>query len=187
MVPPSTRLSIAKAFSQASSWAKWSGKAAGNAVWVVTTTALLVGLPMAIAIEDETRLVAQEKEMMGQQQGQAGVRPLFCAPLSQVALPGGDALETSAQIMTSCGDVSADPFTLPRADAPPSVRPDAARPARLLMPYRHVLFTPPPSALLRSDNRCIAMIRNHSLAPTQVFGPAEPSRKSFAYRRKRGL
>lgn len=74
MVPPATRLSLAKAFATASSWAKWSGKAAGNAVWVVTTTALLVGLPMAIAIEDETRLVAQEKEMMGQQQGQAGVR-----------------------------------------------------------------------------------------------------------------
>lgn len=75
MVPPQTRLALSKRLSQASAWARWSGKAAGNAVWIVTTTALLVGLPMAIAIEDETRLVAQEKEMMGQQQGQAGVRP----------------------------------------------------------------------------------------------------------------
>jgi hypothetical protein len=77
MIPPSTRLSVVKTFGQASSWAKWTGKAAGNVVWVVTTTALLVGLPMAIAIEDETRLVAQEKEMLGQQQGQAGVRLAF--------------------------------------------------------------------------------------------------------------
>jgi import receptor subunit TOM22 len=46
---------------------------AGNIVWVVTTTALMIGLPMALAIEDEARVIAQEKEMMGQQQGQAGV------------------------------------------------------------------------------------------------------------------
>lgn len=33
----------------------------------------MIGLPMALAIEDEARVIAQEKEMMGQQQGQAGV------------------------------------------------------------------------------------------------------------------
>ncbi len=38
-------------------------------MWVVTTSALLVGLPFALAVEDESRIVAQEKEMMAQQQG----------------------------------------------------------------------------------------------------------------------
>lgn len=42
---------------------------AGKLVWVVTTSALLVGLPFALAVEDESRIVAQEKEMMAQQQG----------------------------------------------------------------------------------------------------------------------
>lgn len=38
-------------------------------MWVVTTSALLVGLPLALALEDEAKVVQQEKEMLEQQQG----------------------------------------------------------------------------------------------------------------------
>lgn len=119
MIPPSTRLSVAKTFGQASSWAKWTGKAAGNVVWVVTTTALLVGLPMAIAIEDETRLVAQEKEMLGQQQGQAGV----CLP----SLAFSGVLQRDLWLTKNTLHFAV------LADAPSSFGPDLPRPPRLLV------------------------------------------------------
>jgi len=70
IVPPKTRASISSRVSQTTSWIKKSGKFAGNAVWIVTTSALLVGLPLALSLEDEAKIVAQEKEMMAQQQGQ---------------------------------------------------------------------------------------------------------------------
>lgn len=43
----------------------------GNVVWVVTTSALLVGLPLALSLEDEAKIMAQEREMEGQRDGQA--------------------------------------------------------------------------------------------------------------------
>jgi len=42
----------------------------GNAVWIVTTSALLVALPLALVLEDEAKIVQQERELMAQQQGQ---------------------------------------------------------------------------------------------------------------------
>ncbi|KAH9980001.1 hypothetical protein BGW80DRAFT_1454545 [Lactifluus volemus] len=35
----------------------------------VTTSALLIGLPLALILEDEAKVVAQENEMLAQQQG----------------------------------------------------------------------------------------------------------------------
>ena len=45
----------------------------GNIVCVLTTSALLIALPLGLALEDEAKLVAQEKEMFEQQQGTQGV------------------------------------------------------------------------------------------------------------------
>ncbi|KAG6830690.1 hypothetical protein H0H92_015166 [Tricholoma furcatifolium] len=69
IVPPSTRHSIASRVSKTASLIKRGGKIAGNIVWVITTSALLVALPLALSLEDEAKIVAQEKEMMEQQQG----------------------------------------------------------------------------------------------------------------------
>ena len=69
IVPPATRHSIASKVSSTASFVKWGGKIAGNIVWIVTTSALLVGLPLALVLEDEAKQVAQEKEMIEQQQG----------------------------------------------------------------------------------------------------------------------
>lgn len=74
ILSPSTRSKIVETWSTSSSWAFWGGKLAGNAIWVVTTSALLVGLPLALAIENETMMVQQEKEMLAQQQGAQQVR-----------------------------------------------------------------------------------------------------------------
>jgi len=69
IVPPSTRHTISTKFSTASSFIKRGGKILGNVVWIITTSALLVGLPLALSLEDEAKIVAQEKEMVAQQQG----------------------------------------------------------------------------------------------------------------------
>ncbi|THH09527.1 hypothetical protein EW145_g1940 [Phellinidium pouzarii] len=74
IIPPTTRYSIANRVSKTASALKRAGKLAGNVVWIVTTSALLVGLPLALSLEDEAKIVAQEKEMLAQQAGVQQVR-----------------------------------------------------------------------------------------------------------------
>lgn len=74
IVPPATRHSISSKISKTTSFIKKGGKVAGNIVWIVTTSALLVALPLALSLEDEAKIVAQEKEMLEQQQGAQQVR-----------------------------------------------------------------------------------------------------------------
>ncbi|TEB39923.1 mitochondrial import translocase, subunit Tom22 [Coprinellus micaceus] len=69
IVPPSTRHSIATKVSKTASVVKKTSKVVGNLVWIVTTSALLVVLPLALALEDDAKLAAQEREMLEQQQG----------------------------------------------------------------------------------------------------------------------
>jgi len=76
IVPPSTRHTISSKVSSTASFFKKGGKILGNIVWIVTTSALLVGLPLALSLEDEAKIVAQEKEMLAQQQGAQQVRIL---------------------------------------------------------------------------------------------------------------
>ncbi|KAG9315916.1 mitochondrial import translocase subunit Tom22 [Chiua virens] len=79
IVSPTTRQSISASVSKTSSFIKKTGRVVGNIVWIVTTSALLVGLPLALSLEDEAKVVQQEQEMLAQQQGvQAGV--FFTAP-----------------------------------------------------------------------------------------------------------
>lgn len=79
IIPPATRLSLAKKWEKTAALVLKGGNWAGNAVWVVTTSALLVGLPLALAIEDEARIVQQEKEMQMQQSGQQSVSTTISA------------------------------------------------------------------------------------------------------------
>ncbi|KAH9045028.1 mitochondrial import translocase subunit Tom22 [Lactarius hengduanensis] len=69
IVPPTTRHSIVSKVSRTASFFKRTTKIAGNVIWVVTTSALLIGLPLALILEDEAKVVAQENEMLAQQQG----------------------------------------------------------------------------------------------------------------------
>jgi len=69
IVPPTTRHNISTRVLKTASFLKRASKVVGNVVWVVTTSALLVGLPLALALEDEAKIVQQEKEMLEQQQG----------------------------------------------------------------------------------------------------------------------
>jgi import receptor subunit TOM22 len=73
IVSPSTRTSLASSINTTKSWAQWGWFSAGTVAWWVSTSALLVGLPLALAIEDETRIVQQEREMQMHSQGQQQV------------------------------------------------------------------------------------------------------------------
>ena len=66
MVPPTTRAAVSDAAASAKGWLGWSASKAGNAAWIVTTTALLVGMPLLLSIEGEAALVQQEKEYLAQ-------------------------------------------------------------------------------------------------------------------------
>ncbi|KAF7299189.1 Mitochondrial import receptor subunit TOM22 [Mycena indigotica] len=70
IVPPTTRHAISERVSKSASLIKRGGKFAGNLVWILTTSALLVALPLALVLEDEAKIVAQERELLEQQQGQ---------------------------------------------------------------------------------------------------------------------
>jgi mitochondrial import receptor subunit TOM22 len=69
IVPPTTRHSISSKLSKTGSFLRTGSKLVGNVVWIVTTSMLLVGLPLALSLEDEAMRTAQEKEMLAQQQG----------------------------------------------------------------------------------------------------------------------
>lgn len=77
IVPPATRHNISSRVSKTASFLKKGGKIFGNIVWIATTSALLVALPLALSLEDEAKIVQQEKEMQEQQQGaqQVGFSP----------------------------------------------------------------------------------------------------------------
>lgn len=87
IIPPEKRASIGRA----AGWVKRGGKLLGNVFWVVTTSALLVGLPLALSLEDEAKIMQQEREMEGQRDGQAVRVPfhsLLVTPTDLDNLPG---------------------------------------------------------------------------------------------------
>lgn len=81
MISPLTRARIAKTWQSASAYGYMGGWVAGKLIWIGVTSALLVGLPFALAVEDESRIAAQEKELIAQQQpGGAAPPPGMLAP-----------------------------------------------------------------------------------------------------------
>lgn len=62
MIAPTTRDRLAAALAGTTSYLKRGANLAGNAAWILTTSALLVGLPLMLSIEGEAGIVQQEKE-----------------------------------------------------------------------------------------------------------------------------
>ncbi|KAK0546769.1 mitochondrial import receptor subunit Tom22 [Tilletia horrida] len=63
IIPPQTRRSIASTVSTVTNVTWFGGRIIGSLGWVVTTSALVVALPLMLALEDEARIVQQEREM----------------------------------------------------------------------------------------------------------------------------
>lgn len=79
IIPPQTRSSLYAKYTSTKEWTWWTLQGCGSVAWWVSTSALLVGLPLALAIEDETKVVQQEREMQMQSAGQqqVGSSPVF--------------------------------------------------------------------------------------------------------------
>ncbi|KAH9457289.1 hypothetical protein MJO28_011568 [Puccinia striiformis f. sp. tritici] len=70
IISPTTRESICERCDSIWNKSTSAGRTLGNFAWVITTSIILVGLPMALSIEAESMLVSHEKEMERQRQGQ---------------------------------------------------------------------------------------------------------------------
>lgn len=91
IISPSTRAELAKTWKSVSSYSFFGGWIAGKLIWIGVTSALLVGLPFALAVEDESRISAQEKELIAQQGGNpaaAGGLPAEVAAQAAAAQSG---------------------------------------------------------------------------------------------------
>ncbi|ORY92026.1 mitochondrial outer membrane translocase complex, subunit Tom22 [Syncephalastrum racemosum] len=67
IIPLKHRNRLSSGFSSVTSWGKTGVTFVGKSAWVLTTSMLLLVLPLALEIEKEQALVAYEKEAMQQQ------------------------------------------------------------------------------------------------------------------------
>ena len=70
IIPLKHRNRFASSASTLTSWGKTGATFVGKSAWVITTSMLLLVLPLALEIEKEQALVAYEKEAMQQQGAQ---------------------------------------------------------------------------------------------------------------------
>lgn len=74
IVPAHTRRSIAAKYNTATSWVKSGLALGGKTLWVVSTSALLVAVPWALAYSEEQMIVEQERMELASQRAQNEVR-----------------------------------------------------------------------------------------------------------------
>ncbi|KAJ4993331.1 Mitochondrial import receptor subunit tom22 [Stagonosporopsis vannaccii] len=67
IIPASTRRSLASKYESVTSWTKSGLLFGGKTLWVISTSALLLGVPWALAYSEEQMIVEQERaELMNQ-------------------------------------------------------------------------------------------------------------------------
>lgn len=67
IVPPTYRKSVSSAATTGYSWASKAINFSGKTLWVVSTSALLLGVPWALAFSEEQQVQEMEREMRMQQ------------------------------------------------------------------------------------------------------------------------
>ncbi|KAG4439193.1 hypothetical protein IFR05_005346 [Cadophora sp. M221] len=70
IVPPTTRSYISNKVETTTSWIKSGLLFSGKTLWVVSTSALLLGVPWALAFAEEQQMVEMEKEMRMREAGE---------------------------------------------------------------------------------------------------------------------
>jgi import receptor subunit TOM22 len=69
IIPPTTRSYIAGKVDATTSWVKSGLVFSGKTLWVVSTSALLLGVPWALAFAEEQQMVEFEKETRMREMG----------------------------------------------------------------------------------------------------------------------
>ncbi|GAB7339212.1 hypothetical protein MBLNU457_5871t1 [Dothideomycetes sp. NU457] len=67
IIPPHQRRALSSAWDTTSSWASTGLSFGGKTLWVVSTSALLLGVPWALAFAEEQQMAEMEREMKMQQ------------------------------------------------------------------------------------------------------------------------
>jgi len=67
IIPPKQRKALSNGFQTATSWVQTGLLFGGKTLWVVSTSALLLGVPWAMAFAEEQQMVEMEREMKVQQ------------------------------------------------------------------------------------------------------------------------
>ena len=70
IIPPTTRSYIYNKVDTTASWIKSGLAFSGKGLWVLSTSALLLGVPWALAFAEEQQMVEMEKEMKMRESGQ---------------------------------------------------------------------------------------------------------------------
>ncbi|RDW94748.1 putative mitochondrial receptor complex chain MOM22 [Coleophoma crateriformis] len=86
IIPPTTRSFIAHQIDTTASWIKSGLLFSGKTLFVVSTSALLLGVPWALAFAEEQQMVEMEKEMKMRESG------------GELLAPGTTAGDLSAQL-----------------------------------------------------------------------------------------
>ncbi|KAF2733862.1 mitochondrial import translocase, subunit Tom22 [Polyplosphaeria fusca] len=84
IIPASYRRSVSASLDSASAWLKTGLGYGGKTLWVVSTSALLLGVPWALAYSEEQQLAEMDREMQMQQRTGD-----FLTPGAQPAPPQG--------------------------------------------------------------------------------------------------
>jgi import receptor subunit TOM22 len=74
MIPASTRRSFTSKTNTLTSWFTSGRAMGGKTLWVVSTSALLLGVPWALAYSEEQMIVEQERAELQAQRAQNEVR-----------------------------------------------------------------------------------------------------------------
>ncbi|TKA64103.1 hypothetical protein B0A49_06195 [Cryomyces minteri] len=85
VIPPQQRRFLSSTFSSASSWFKTGLGWGGKTLWVVSTSALLLGVPWALAFAEEQQMVEMEREMKMQQSANEVSSPLRVRWMARIA------------------------------------------------------------------------------------------------------
>ena len=79
IIPPTTRSYIAGKVDTTTSWFKFGLVFSGKTLWVVSTSALLLGVPWALAFAEEQQMVEFEKENRMRELGGEVCSNLICS------------------------------------------------------------------------------------------------------------
>ncbi|KAI6708482.1 hypothetical protein JHW43_008978 [Diplocarpon mali] len=70
IVPPTTRSYISNKIDTTTGWIKSGLLFGGHTLWVISTSALLLGVPWALAVADEQQVIEMENEMRMREAGE---------------------------------------------------------------------------------------------------------------------
>jgi len=75
ILPPKQRRLLTSTVNTTTSWLKTGVSLGGKALWIFSTSALLIGIPFAMAYQEEQQMIEMEREMKMQQNAQEILNP----------------------------------------------------------------------------------------------------------------